>query len=266
MAETDVVEYKLPTLLDDSEFDWTKDVEPMPFPGERGEPKEETDQVELGKPPLTNRVYELTSLGYRSVGRMMLVIGGTDLTATGWVVAPRAFITAGHCVYEKTYGGWITKASLCPRYDDACVKEYKVTTVYTLKGWYQSEDHRYDMAACVVSEKFAATEPPLAFSTGVSLKRRYAAAGYPAIRIAGYRFDGKRMWRSVGDAIDTVGGLQWAENNMTKGSSGGPWFDTGKNFAVSGITSHRDNDANAMASPLLINGFQNLYDAVKNIL
>jgi V8-like Glu-specific endopeptidase len=265
MAATDVVKHDL-TLLGEREFDWAEDVEPVPFPSVRGEPREEANRVEA-KPPVTTRVTgtELTSAPYRSVGKMLLAIGGKNLGGTGWVVAPRAFITAGHCVYYEEYGGWITKAALCPRYDTECVKSYKVTTVYALKGWVESGDHRYDMAACVVSENFATTEPPLAFDTGLIPGLHFTAIGYPIKPIAGCDFNGKRMWKSVGDRITLTNYAIWAENNLTGGASGGPWCETDNNYVISGINSNREDDPNTLESPMFDNGFDNLYNAVKNL-
>jgi len=200
---------------------------------------------------------------------MRLVIDGKVKGATGWVVAPRAFITAGHCVYYKALGGWITEAALCPRFDNACAKAYTVTAVYALKGWIDSgddEDHRYDIAACVVSEKFADTEPPLSFDTSILPGLKFTAIGYPITPITGHEFNGKRMWKSVGGLISAGGDIQWAENNLTNGASGGPWCEPDNNYVVSGLTSYREDDANRSASPMFSNGgFQNLYDAVKNL-
>src|SRR5437588_3460907 len=114
MAATDVVKHDLSMSKRASVIDWRKPVEPMPMPVVRRKPEEKTAHVEVAKPPTTTRVSgtELTTAPYRSVGKMRLVIDGKIKGATGWVVAPRAFITAGHCVYYKALGGWITEAAL----------------------------------------------------------------------------------------------------------------------------------------------------------
>ncbi|HMF55203.1 MAG TPA: hypothetical protein VK619_02475 [Pyrinomonadaceae bacterium] len=267
MAATDVVKHDLSKSKRASVFDWTEDVEPMPMPAVRRGRGKKTALVEAANPPTTTRVseQELTSAPYRSVGKMLLVIDGKQKGATGWVVAPHAFITAGHCVYHPDFGGWITQAALCPRYDNRCAKTYTVTTVYALKGWVESKDWRYDMAACVVSEKFASTEPPLSFDVGILPGLRFTAIGYPIKPIPGHEFNGKRMWKSVGNLITGGDGFQWAENNLTGGASGGPWCETLNNYVVSGLTSDRGEDPNAAQSPLFTNGFRNLYDAVKNL-
>ncbi|MGA2650783.1 MAG: hypothetical protein ABSF28_09680 [Terracidiphilus sp.] len=121
------------------------------------------------------------------------------------------------------------------------------------------------MAACVVTTNFASTEPPLAFDAGILPGLKFTAIGYPIKPIPGHEFNGKRMWKCVGDLISAGGGFQYAANNLTGGSSGGPWCEPDNNMVVSGLTSDRKNDPNAAQSPLFANGFQNLYDAVKNL-
>jgi hypothetical protein len=54
-----------------------------------------------------------------------------------------------------------------------------------------------------------------------------------------------------------------ATNNLTDGASGGPWCDNDSNYAVTGLNSNRENDANVLFSPLFDNGFEKLYDTVK---
>ncbi|HMF55202.1 MAG TPA: hypothetical protein VK619_02470 [Pyrinomonadaceae bacterium] len=199
---------------------------------------------------------------------------GNILGASGWVVAPNAFITAGHCVYDADKGGWITEARFVPHLYTGNEREFIVTTVYTLKGWIETsnsgtqEDYQYDMAACVISQGFdLESSPPLSFDIGPA--GQYSAIGYPSTPMPGYNFNGVEMWKSIGNRTSSgpypVDGLWWAENNLTGGASGGPWCEPGNNYVVSGINSFRLYDPNEMASPALEQGFQNLYDAVKNL-
>ena len=266
MADTDVVKHDLKKTRNAAEMNWEQYTEPVPFPDGPRYPSFEAGQLNY-TPPVTTRVTdeELITAPYRSVGRMGVVIGGGKKTASGWVVARRAFITAGHCVFHPDFGGWITQAGFAPRYNNGVDTAFTVATVYTLKGWVDSKNWIYDMAACVVTANFEATEPPLPFDTGILPGLNFTAIGYPIRPIPGHDFNGKRMWKCVGDLIRAEGGLQYAVNNLTGGSSGGPWCETGTaNMVVSGLTSDRDDDPNVAQSPLFANGFQNLYDAVKN--
>jgi V8-like Glu-specific endopeptidase len=265
MADTDVVKHDLKTTANATEMDWEEYTEGVPFPSCRKDPSFEAGQLNY-TPPVTTRVSdeELITAPYRSVGKMGLVIGGGKKTASGWVGARRAFFTAGHCVFHPDFGGWITQAGFGPRYNNGVDTAFTVATVYTLKGWVDSKNWVYDMAACVVTENFAATEPPLAFDAGILPGLKFTAIGYPNRPIPGHDFNGKRMWKCLGDFIKAEGGLQYAANNFTRGASGGPWCETGNNMVVSGVTSDRDDDPNVAQSPLFVNGFQNLYNAVKD--
>lgn len=265
MPAYDVVKHDLTTSS--SVFDW-ENAEPLPLPVVRKAQAENIVKV-MGEQPVTTLVTktERKSAPYQSVGKMGLIIGEKGYAGSGWIVAPRAFITAGHCVYYEKLGGWLTEGVFAPHYDvDDTGWEYTITTVYTLKGWIESRstDHRYDMAACVVSGAEDWDEPPLAFDRGPA--DDYIAIGYPSIPIPGYNFNGEHMWKSVGNhergGVDT--GLWWAENNLTNGSSGGPWCATGS-YEVCGLNSFRRDDLNLMASPIFEEGFDNLYNAVKNL-
>jgi len=267
MARTDVVKHDLEPTLVDEVFDW-ENVEPMPLPVVPRLPSEEQPSAQSNN-PTTTRVSktDLTKAPYLSVGRMLSKYPGNEkwFGASGWVVARRAFITAGHCVFLPRLGGWITKAVFCPRFNNQCTKEYKGILVYTLKGWVEDTDGVYDMAACVISEDFASTEPPLAFETGIFTPGRFTAAGYPIKPTPKHQFNGKRMWKSVGSLVSEKAGIIWAYNDLTGGASGGPWCDPDGAYHVYGLNSDRADDPDQAASPAFLNGFDNLYNAVKNL-
>jgi V8-like Glu-specific endopeptidase len=175
------------------------------------------------------------------------------------------FITAGHCVFNPRYGGWINKAVFCPRYNNQCTREYKFILVYTLKGWVDDTDWAYDMAACVISEDFASTKPPLTFEYSILTPVKFEAVGYPAVRTEKHPFNGKRMWKSDGTLVSEKDGMIWARNDLTGGASGGPWFNPLGEYHVYGLNSRRADDPDQLASPDFLNGFDNLYNAVKNL-
>jgi V8-like Glu-specific endopeptidase len=265
MANTDVVKHDLTTALRGAQFNWDEPVDPVPFPrGRQGGPS--ASALVGTVPPVTTLVTdeERVTAPFRSVGKMILVISGAKKGASGWVVARKAFITAGHCVFHPDYGGWITQAGFAPRYNNRADTSFTVTSVYSLKGWVDSKLWAYDLAACVVTENFADTEPPLAYNTGIIPALKDTAIGYPIRPIAGHDFNGKRMWKSVGKLVDLKNDLQYATNNFTGGSSGGPWCDNDDKFQVTGLTSNRGDDANVAESPTFDNGFQNLYNAIKD--
>lgn len=264
MPPNDVVSHKLSLDLGKRRDSNAEGIElPVDFIGRK--------RAVPAKPPATVEItgQVLREKPYRSVGRMELRFDPLfDLKfASGWVVAPRAFITAGHCVWHKKYGGWIYGAKFCPRFAVDCEKEFTVETVYTLQGWIDSEgtERQYDLAACVVTERFTDAEPPLPFRLGEP-GVDYAAVGYPTKPTSRHDFNGKHMWQATGETIDLDGNTYVMENDLTGGASGGPWLDLNDDEKVNGITASRANDdPNAARSPIFGQGFQNLYDAVKHL-
>lgn len=267
MAPNDVVRKNIhvPPRLD-----FTGPVEPMPLPILESE----APRFPSASPPVDTEIDPLTidTPPYRSVGKMnMKYYPSAPLkAASGWVVAPRAFITAGHCVYWPDFSGWVYEAVFCPRFDLACsAKEYVVEAVFTLRGWLDSPNNngrRYDIAACLVTEAFGSAEPPLRFEISPLPALRFAALGYPMTPNSTHQFNGKRMWKSDGASIEIKDSLHYAENDLTGGASGGPWCEPDNEWRVSGLTAARlGKDPNVAASPVFDQGFQNLYDAVKNL-
>jgi hypothetical protein len=171
-------------------------------------------------------------------------------------------------VYEEERGGWIIKASFCPRFNSDCPgKTYTVEAAFTLQGWLDhiaESDHKFDLAVCLVTEPFEATEPPLPFVANAPAASQYAAIGYPGKPIPGYQFNEKRMWQALGN-LALVADVLFAENNLTTGASGGPWCAPKENWVVRGLTAGRTTPSpNLAVSPIFAAGFQNLYDAVKD--
>jgi V8-like Glu-specific endopeptidase len=188
------------------------------------------------------------------------------MCGSGWVVAKKAFITAGHCVCGTGLGGWITEAKFEPGFNVTAGKVYNVSTIYSLKGWSEEHDWSYDMAACVVTENFAETEPPLKFHDSIFHPDKFLAIGYPLRPTFNYEFNGKRMWQCVGEFIEEdEGDCWWAVNDLTGGASGGPWCDAFNEANVYGHTSNRSHNPETARTPMLLNGFENLYKAVKDL-
>lgn len=267
MGKNDVVEHK---LVGGSGFDWNADVEPVAALGARPL-KRKKDAVLVAEPNDTMIDGQvLDESPYRSVGKMMLKFAADQQAkgASGWVVAPKAFMTAGHCVFHHDFGGWISEAAFCPRFNLTCSKSFTVVTVYTLQGWIDAnDDWQYDLAACVVSEAFTGKEPPLAFETNRLPAMQYAGVGYPIKPTAKHEFNGKRMWQSFGDCQSYENGVLTAVNDLTGGASGGPWLEASESDAAGGLTSARPPELspNLALSPYFTQGITNLYDAVKNL-
>lgn len=71
---------------------------------------------------------------------------GTSWIGTGWLCGPRTVVTAGHCVFIHSHGGWARQIEVIPgrngaeRPFDACV----ATTFRSVEGWTQDRDRNVD--------------------------------------------------------------------------------------------------------------------------
>ena len=77
---------------------------------------------------------------------------GTQYIGTGWLVAPRVVLTAGHCVYMADEGGWATQIEVMPGrngadrpYGTAICRDLRSVT-----GWTQDNDSDCDYGAILL--------------------------------------------------------------------------------------------------------------------
>ena len=209
---------------------------------------------------------------YRN-GKVFFRQGGKDWVCSGASIANRALLTAGHCVFDKDKKEWSTHFQFCPSYNNGCYFNWKwyAKTLYTLKGWAEQGNFRYDLAMVVTTSKLRYYVGTLGWHSEGYTFNDWMAVGYPAEPISGYTFDGRYMWRSHGDKTNSgLTGIIAMDNNMTGGSSGGPWLDPTSweghmYFYANGINSFGyDSRPNVMYSPAFGQGFINLYNAVKD--
>lgn len=240
-------------------------MESVPAEGESIEDEEETP------PPLssftTDRVAQTDNLPYATVGKMFMAFDNKNYVGTGWVFAEKAVFTAGHCVFSSKDGGWADKILFIPQYDNgsATVGRWTATTIYSLKGWTEKRDFKYDMGVFVTDTLIRPKTGSLGWMANYPPNQGpYKSIGYPASPVPGHNFNGRHMWQCTGGYIKGNNPLQM-HNNMTGGCSGGPWVVT-RNRRVygNGLNSFRyTTEPNTMYSPYFGDGFISLYNAVK---
>ena len=74
---------------------------------------------------------------------------GLQYVGTGWFVAPKTVITAGHCVFDPVeLGGWAKTITVMPgRNGDAMAGRLSSTRFSTTDRWLEAQDADYDYAA-----------------------------------------------------------------------------------------------------------------------
>jgi len=177
--------------------------------------------------PSTTLVADLTVPPYSSAGRLFFSIDGKDYTCSASCVGGNLVITAGHCVYMKT---WFTNLNFFPQYDNgATVGNFPISEIYVSAEWQNTNNWDFDYAFMVTASPMTNIPAlPINFSVPNDANGQLMALGYPAVPKSGYPFNGNQMWQAVGEygvygGLRRRGELRMSGNEMTAGCSGGPW-------------------------------------------
>ena len=79
---------------------------------------------------------------------------GSNLIGTGWIAGPRLILTAGHCVFDSTYNGWVDSITVIPGRNGDCEPygRFVAKDYYSLEKWILSGDENFDVGAIILEE------------------------------------------------------------------------------------------------------------------
>jgi V8-like Glu-specific endopeptidase len=198
--------------------------------------------------------------------------GGVNYVCSGTSVAASTGIslvwTAGHCTNEGP-GDYVTNFMFAPAYYDGNTPygRWAETSIQTTSQFQNQGDLMYDFGA-------ARVDPPSGFAgqtlndvvgsramafnyTVTTNSTRFTSYGYPA---AG-KFNGQRMWACDSTVTYRDGTDMGIGCNMTGGSSGGGWINSGG--ALGSVNSYGYNNLkNVMFGPYQGNVAQALYQSM----
>ncbi|ACT58871.1 trypsin-like serine peptidase [Hirschia baltica] len=240
---------------------------------------------------LTEAIIDQSQYPYTAIGRLSYSIEGVVRHCTAWVVSDRVIATAGHCVFSRAVNAQSKnrdiesqtgqKASskvsglaewtiFEPSYR-AGVETEKWAGIrgYVLTGWVSPEEGE---ATSPHDFAFVVLDKPIVQKTG-ALGVRVASPdapeatfslGYPQNPTAKYAFDGQYLYASTGRLKSSALGVMEAENQLTEGSSGGPWLSkTQDGVVVTGINSNKPlRSDDTTFSPILGQSFISLLSRV----
>ena len=178
---------------------------------------------------------------------------------TGWLIAPRTVITAGHCVFMHDHGGWAKSIEVIPGLNDAS-RPYGSctgTSFRSVLGWTQNKDRNYDYGAIILPQNCRPGARTGVFGLAVKDDAYLKAS---VLNLSGYPGDkgGNQQWfmalrtkavsaRVITYDIDTFGG-----------QSGAPvWIKVGNTRTAVGIHTNGATSGNS-ATRIVLPVFNNL--------
>ena len=143
---------------------------------------------------------------------------GGRFLGTGALIGPRTVITAGHCVYMHSQGGWARSITVTPgrNADSKPFGSCKAVGLRSVRGWVSMRKSDYDYGAIILPPDCLKMQPPSAFgfasySDAFLNSKKLNLSGYPGDKPAGTQWYHGRKAKTVKPKkifydIDTMGG------------------------------------------------------------
>lgn len=169
------------------------------------------------------KIRETAHFPWRPICSLRIRTGDGDyFSGTGWLAGPRTIITAGHCVYLPTMGGWAKEIEIVPGHDahERPFGTLVSTEFQTVRGWIQDLDRQFDYAAITLPPGRDLEEVGhfgFAVYDEASLLGAYLnVAGYPTDKPLG------TLWWAARKAKRVKRGAIYYDIDTTGGQSGAP--------------------------------------------
>ena len=189
-----------------------------------------TRRVAYGAPsePITEAVAGVDHWPQSAIGKLTSSIDGKLRFCTASVVAERVILTAAHCV--EAHGKTADWSRFEPqKRGQAALGSWVGEAVYLHKGWqapqYGTSRSPYDYAFVRLSAPIAAKTGTLSLLAKAPHEGTVTSLGFPFIPSGRFEFDGQFLYATTGAHLGaSSAGVVEAKNELTEGSSGGPWF------------------------------------------
>lgn len=209
------------------------------------------------------RIFNTTVYPWRAICSLRITAkDNSQWIGTGWLVAPRTVITAGHCVFMHDHGGWAKSIEVIPGCNEAS-KPYNSgvsSNLRSVQGWTGSKNRDFDYGAIILPANYRPGDATGYFGFGVKTDAYLMSSvlnlsGYPGDK--GRFRNGDQQWfmplkpkavssRVIKYDIDTMGG-----------QSGAPvWVKVGDVRTCVGIHTNGDsagNSATRIVTPVFNN-------------
>jgi glutamyl endopeptidase len=173
------------------------------------------------------RIFNTTIYPWRAICSLRITAkDNSTWIGTGWLVAPRTVITAGHCVYMHDHGGWAKSIEVIPGLN-AAAKPYHSgvsSNLRSVNGWVNSKSRDFDYGAIILPANYRPGDATGYFGFGVKtdpylMSSVLNLSGYPGDKMTFRK--GDEQWfmalkpkavssRVITYNIDTIGGQSGA--------------------------------------------------------
>jgi V8-like Glu-specific endopeptidase len=96
------------------------------------------------------RIRDTAHFPWRPICSLKIRTGdGEFFYGTGWLIGPKTIITAGHCLFLPSMGGWAESIEIVPGHDghERPYGTFTSTEFRTVRGWTDNLEQRFDYGA-----------------------------------------------------------------------------------------------------------------------
>jgi glutamyl endopeptidase len=170
------------------------------------------------------RIHETDKYPWRPICHLRIhARGGDEFIGTGWMISPRTIVTAGHCVYHPTIGGWADRVvvSAARNGRDRPFSSVVATKFHTVRGWTDDCEREHDYAVICLDQDDGLPEVGqlgyAVYATATLLGSYVNLAGYPADKD-----DGTTLWWSARRSAHVDAHVLRYDADTAAGQSGAP--------------------------------------------
>ena len=195
------------------------------------------------------RINPTTTFPWRAICSLKITArNGQRFIGTGWLIAPRTVITAGHCVYMHNAGGWASSIEVIPALNDAS-RPYGSASSSHLRSttsWVNSRDRNFDYACIILPANARLGDTTGYFGFAV---RNDSFLMNAALNLSGYPGDkanGNQQWFMAQRPSSVNSKVITYQIDTFGGQSGAPvWvLENGNRYGV-GIHTNGANSGNS---------------------
>ncbi len=168
-------------------------------------------------------------------GLKITAANGRRFIGTGWLIAPRTVITAGHCVFMHNEGGWARSVEVVPGLNDTARPFGSAFSgaLRSVTGWTQSRNREFDYGAIILPGNARLGDRTGWLGLAVRDDAFLRAA---SLNLSGYPGDkgGNQQWFMAQRAKSVSGRVITYEIDTMGGQSGSPvWIlQNGQRYGV----------------------------------